>query len=263
METSGDGWAPDTSMQRQTWESFPAEVQKYATDLATHMLWTATGRRFGLHEVTVRPAVPRTLPTYLSFPVSYDPGGMGGQWAWSLVSAPGGNSVVFGGGSFDGPWAGTRAQIPLPGPVDSVSSVTIDGQTLDPTKWRLDQPNLLVRQDGRDWPASQDMTAPLGQANTWSVTYRRGEVVPPIVNYAAGAYAIEIAKARAGGDCRLPQRATSISRQGVNVQLVDVTDYLNKGLTGVQEVDQVIISINPYGLKSQPRVVSLDTPQYR
>lgn len=260
MDT-GTGWAPNTTAYAK-WEEFTIEVRDYATALATHIVWAATGRRFGLHEVTVRPHVPRALPTYLSFPVSYDPGGTGGQWAWSLVSVPGGNDVVFGGGDPAGFGLGSRAQLPLPGPVAAVTGVVIDGVTLEPSRYRLDGA-MLVRQDGEGWPLSQDVTAPAGGPSTWSVTYQLGEAVPAVLNWAAGQYAVEIAKARTGADCRLPQRATSISRQGVNVQLVDVTNYLDKGLTGVQEVDQVIISVNPYGLKSRPRVVSLDTPQFR
>lgn len=265
MDQPGEGWAPDTSMSTEKWATYPEAVRAYATDLATQILWAATGRRFGLKAVTVRPTVPRTLPAYMSFPASYDPGAMGGQWAWSLVSVPGGNDVVFGGGVGDlnGYWMTSYAQIPLPGPVESVTQVKVNGQALPTTAYRLDLGNQLVRQDGEAWPTGNDITAPDDQPNTWSVTYRMGEPVPDILNWAAGAYALEVAKARAGDNTRLPARATSVNRQGVNVQLVDITNYLDKGLTGVQEVDQVILSFNPNQLRSRSRVASLDMPTYR
>jgi hypothetical protein len=87
--------------------------------------------------------------------------------------------------------------------------------------------------------------------------------VPVVLNNAAGVYACEVAKARVGGTCQLPSRVTSISRQGVDVQLLSTEDYLDKGLTGFEQVDQVIRALNPGGLRTRPRVLSLDLPTMR
>jgi len=61
----------------------------------------------------------------------------------------------------------------------------------------------------------------------------------------------------------LPQRIQSIVRQGVTVSMVDVDTLLQKGLTGVQTVDQVISMFNPYGLKSRMKLSSPDEPVTR
>ena len=40
--------------------------------------------------------------------------------------------------------------------------------------------------------------------------------------------------------------------------MVNVMEMLQHGLTGVDTVDQIIMAINPYGMKSAMRVVSPD-----
>jgi hypothetical protein len=42
--------------------------------------------------------------------------------------------------------------------------------------------------------------------------------------------------------------------------MVDVERLMDRGLTGVVEVDQVIAAYNPWGLKERPRVWSPDRP---
>lgn len=263
MQTPGTGWAPDTSVCPD-WANFQPGDQTYALAVATQVMWAATGRQFGLADITVRPCLNPQLPAYLTFPVAYDPGSYGGQWAWQLVGVPNGVELILGGTcGCTGACGCSAPTIPLPAPVSSIVAVTIDGAVLAAGNYRVDAGNLLVRQDGSSWPVTQNLALSAGQVGTWSVEYQRGVVVPALLNQAAGAYACEIARARAGGNCRLPQRVQSITRQGVDIQLVDQTDYLHQGLTGVQEVDQVIRAFNPDGLRARPRVVSPDLPMYR
>lgn len=252
---SGDvsGWAPDTSIC-SNWSTYTEAVRDYATQFATQVLWAATGRRFGLCQITVRPVRPRAIPAYVTYPSVFDPwGGNAGTFAWGLLAVAGGTQLV----NFADGLMGQPPEIPLPGPVGAVSNVTIDGVVFSPSLYRLDG-NKLVREDGQPWPVSQDLSKVLGQTNTWSVTYTRGEPVPIPVNYAAGVYACEVAKARAGGQCALPNKVTSITRQGVSVQIVSVNDYLDKGLTGISDVDTIILAYNPFHARSRPRVVSQD-----
>lgn len=251
------GWTPTIGLCPDWDTAGHSDATKaYALRFATYVLWAATGRRFGLCPVTVRPCRPVAPPLYVTFP------------AWQLwdTDVPGGgiagpDALAPPGACCSGSCHCTPPQIALPGPVGAVTNVTLDGVTLDPAAYRL-VGNLLVRQDGEIWPASQDLAAPAGEDNTWSVTYTRGEAVPDSANDAAGIYACELAKARTGGDCRLPGRVQSISRQGVDIEYVDTSDYLAKGWTGLPEVDQLIVTINPYGLKARPRVVSLDLPAF-
>jgi hypothetical protein len=256
MEAPCDGWVPDTGVCPDWNTAGHTDATKaYAILTASYVIWAATGRRFGLCPTTVRPCQPVQAPLYLTYP------------AWSIW-----DTAVPGGGLPFGPYAQpgscctgscqcSPSQIALPGGADSVTSVVIDGVVLDPSAYRL-VGNLLVRQDGGVWPLQQDLASPLGDPNTWAITYAAGEAVPDVLQAAAGVYACELAKARTGGPCALPGRVQSISRGGVDIQYVDTTDYLDKGWTGVQEVDQIIATINPYGLKSRPRVLSLDTPSY-
>jgi hypothetical protein len=256
-EVPCDGWVPNIDLCSDwTTAGHSAATQAYALRFASYVIWAATGRRFGLCAVTVRPCRPVQAPLYLTYP------------AWSIW-----DTAVPGGGLPQGPYAqpGTccgsgpcqcsPSQIALPGPVGAVTSVQQDGVTVDPAGYRL-VGNLLVRQGGEAWPLQQDLASPLGDVGTFGITYTRGEAVPDVLNDAAGVYACEVAKARTGGPCALPGRVQSISRGGVDIEYVDTANYLDKGWTGVQEVDQIIATINPYGLKARPRVVSPDLASY-
>lgn len=238
-----------------TWGSYSADEQAYALRFATFVLWAATGRRYGLCPVTVRPCKPVQEPLYMAFPVVA---------SWGLwVSADAAiSSAVAPVGCCAGSCACDAQAMALPGPVGAVTAVVINGVTLDPSAYRL-AGSSIIRQDGNAWPTTQDMSAPAGTAGTWSVSYTRGEAVPPPVLDAAGIYACEIARGRAGGSCFLPYKVQSVTRQGTQIEFVDTTDYLNEGLTGVAEVDQLIRMDNPYKLKSRPRVLSLDLPTYQ
>jgi hypothetical protein len=254
MEQPCDGWVPNTALC-STWGDYPAAVRDYAQRFAIYVLWAATGRRFGLCAETVRPCETPNPVLYRTYPV-----GANGVEPYTLSTAPGGGVVLgYLGGA---PCAGCSApEIPLPPPAVSVTSVTVDGVALDPAAYRLDQ-DKLVRMDGEGWP-TQNLALPIGDPGTWSVTYVRGVPVPAVLNDAAGRYACEVAKSNAGGNCQLPSRIASISRQGVDVQFVAAEDYLDKGRTGYAEVDQLIAAFNPYGLTSRPRVRTLDAPTYR
>jgi hypothetical protein len=254
------GWAPTFNAGTcSTWSSYTADVQDYATQFATYILWAATGRKYGLVSVQVRPLIRRAIRSYVTYPAVFDPwGGSGGTFAWGLMPVSGGTQLI----NFADDCIGSPPEIQLPGPVGAITDVSIDGVTVNPSVYRLDG-DRLVRQDGNPWPVAQDLAKPLGQTNTWSVTYTRGETVPSVVNLAAGLYACQVAKARTGGTCVLPNKVTSITRQGVSVQTVNVSDYLHEGLTGVGDVDTLILAVNPFHARSRPRVVSPDLPRYR
>jgi hypothetical protein len=64
-----------------------------------------------------------------------------------------------------------------------------------------------------------------------------------------------------GAPCRLSGRVSSIARQGVNLSFVGVEALMEKGLTGISTVDQIIHTFNPYNLTSPMRVVSPDWPE--
>src|ERR1700742_1225507 len=90
-------------------------------------------------------------------------------------------------------------------------------------------------------PPCQDYNLPAGQIGTWTVTYTIGTPVPDLVNFAAGLYACEIAKALVGDkSCGLPERVQQVARQGVSVTFMDPTALANQGLTGLVLGAQII-----------------------
>ena len=64
-------------------------------------------------------------------------------------------------------------------------------------------------------------------------------------------------------DCALPEQLISLSRNGVEVQVADPNLFLENGLTGIQEVDLFIRSVNPNKLMNRPRIYSPDIRQPR
>lgn len=250
-----EGWVPATGTCN-SWAGHSQEIKDYATALSTLVLWAATGRRYGRCLIVVRPCGPPNPVLYRTYNVE-------GGGFWTLLGAPGGG--VIGPVSLTGccgtGCACSPSEVILPGPVSEIVEVQIDGLVVDTNGYRLDGDRLV--RIGATWPVSQDLGVAAGGANTWTVQYRRGREVPPVLQNAAGLFACEIAKARSGGSCALPARITSVSRQGVDVQLLQVEDFLEKGLTGYEQVDMVIRALNPSGLTSQPRVLSLDVPQMR
>lgn len=236
------------------WSTLDPTVQTRAITLATYVMWAATGRRYGICNVTIRPCGNDRRCGECGFWV-YD-----GAWMRPYI--------------WDGVWrncgcAGAcdckpACQVTLPAPVDTVTSVVIDGVTLDPSKWRVDNNQYLVRTDGTCWPQCQDYDADVPAANTFQVTYGRGEAVPDAVLAAATTLACEFAKACSGQQCRLPGRMQTLSRQGVSVSFADIDMILKRGMTGIPEVDIVIAADNPYHHKQRPFFYSYETaPRFR
>lgn len=162
-------------------------------------------------------------------------------------------------------WCGEEVrhveEVFLPGPVGSIESVQIDGVVIDPSAYRVDDGNRLVRQDGELWPTNQNFNVPDGMPGSFSVTYYHGATADVLVQYAAGVLAEEYLKAMFNRDCRLPLGATTIVRQGITVEVQQ--DFFDGGRTGIHEVDAVIFRFNPYGQKTQSAIFSLDTVQTR
>jgi hypothetical protein len=259
MDEPCTGWVPNHALCG-AWSGFSSDVQAYADRIATRVIWAASGRQYGLCTTTVRPCWMNQLPLYQTFPV-----GTYGEGYWSLVGTPGGGVQVFPGAqcSCAAACACLPPQVALPGPVASVTEVVIDGVTLDPAAYRVDNSTYLVRQDGQSWPQAQNLSAVDGSAGTWHVTYQLGQAVPPSLQDAAGLYACEVGRALTGGTCQLPNRVRQITRAGTTIDFVNTDDYLKDGRTGYDQVDMILHSYNPWGLVQRPRVLSPDLPQYR
>ncbi|WP_139812893.1 hypothetical protein [Prescottella equi] len=246
------GW--DVVSTSPEWAEATPEEKSGPETLAVHLLWSLTGRVFGLSEATVRPCFgPRDGSTYRGTAgrdAYWWPGLINQTWSvGGCGCSPGCNCV--------GP-----SEVALPGPVHSIVRVIVDGETLPTATYRIKNSRWLIRVDGKPWPQQQNLSVADDAAGAFTVTYMQGIEAPLGGQLAAGDLALEFLKARkSDGRCKLPDRAISVSRQGIDIQMVDAQVLFEQGLTGIASVDQWIASVNPHKIRSRPRVFSPDSPR--
>lgn len=248
------------------WETFSPVQQANATAWATEILFSLSGRQYGVCPITVRPCVRYASQTYRTYGVwtDYAYGGAG-------TGAVGPTWIPYIG--TDGLWrncgcsgwcsCAPRSEVWLPGPVNGVAEVRVNNVIVPAEDYRVDIANdghfWLVAENGRIWPECQSFDEPAtGTTNTFTVTYGRGRDVPAAGKIAAGALACEYAKLCRGDDCVLSPQATSITRDGVTYTIMSQDDVISRGQTGIASVDLWIRSVNPNQLAGRPRVWSPD-----
>ena len=235
-------------------------VTGLAVSMATETLWALTGMRFGVCQVTLRPCA-RECQTG-SF---YDD--FGPPWASGSYPQPaliGGLWYNLACGSCAGDCSCAEvSEVRLPSPVNTIVEVKIDGTPMVSGAYRIDNNRLLVRTDGGRWPRCNDLNLDDTEVGTWSVTATYGEALPEGASLAVGQLACEIAKAAAGGDCKLPAGLQQLVRQGVTISYPDVGELFRQGRTGLYLVDMFVSTWNPYGLRQRSRVYSVDRPTVR
>lgn len=253
-------WDVDTSCC-SSWDTFAPELQTAAAEFGAFIMWAATGRRFGLCQRTVRPCGMYRqnrgdVYGYFWSDGMWLPYIWNGEWRNCWCGCVGGDGCFC--------TCDPRAQVLLNGPVASipVTGVSVDGAIVPASSWRVDDGKWLVRTDGELWPECQDYNVDSG-AGVFEVTYNVGIEPPSMVLRAAGELACEYGNYCAGLPCRLPQRMSSVARQGVSVTMVNPDDMLRRGLTGIWTVDQVITRINPAGLSGRMRISNPDDPVTR
>jgi hypothetical protein len=194
-------------------------------DMASSVLFELTGRRWpGLCSETVYPSAEACM-------------------AW----------VRRNGHAYARP-RGLPREFPLPGyPVVSITEVLIDGVAVDPARYRVDDQRWLVYMpestiaERQGWPLTQSVKAAAGEENTWSVEYVFGSLPPSGGTEVAAALGCQLALScdpDAEGECRLPQRVTSITRQGISMAILDPLTLFQDGLTGLPEVDLWVSAMN-------------------
>jgi hypothetical protein len=260
IESGPCTWVDADALCCTDWADYSAELQTQAIDFAKTIIWAATGRQFGLCEMTVRPCGRQCQSCAQGW--YYD-----GYGSWM--------PYVAAGGVWKNCWCGNGGdccncdpdcQVYLPGPVYSITSVQVNGESLPVTGGHffvLDQQWLIRTDTTACWPLCADQNLAPGDADAFEVTYLRGRPVPTALAQATMSYACEYAKACLGLPCALPSRVQSISRQGVTISMVDINEMLRNNLTGLLEVDQLIAAYNPYGLKGRTRFYSPDLQEGR
>lgn len=235
-------------------------IVSLAVTTATHVLWALSGRRFGVCQVTLRPCRRecQTGGFYDDF---------GPPWSasyWPQPALIGGLWFNLGCGGCAGDCSCTTvSEVLLPAPVYRVTEVLIDGTPMVTGGYRLDNNRILVRTDGGEWPACNDLNLDDDQPGTWSVTAEYGEPIPDSARLAMGELACEIIRAATGGDCRLPAGVQQLIRQGVTINFPDVGELFERGRTGLWLVDAFIATWNPSHLKTRSRVYRVDRPTVR
>jgi len=236
------------------WGSHPPEIQAQADLLAQQTMRMLTGYTVGGCPVELRPCSRRCMDGFIDW--SYSAGiftphiNALGSWVNSCPCGPTGCSCTV------------VEEIVLPGHVGSIESVSIDGATLPPTAYRVDNGNRLVRLDGERWPACQDMNALPSEEGSFVVRYLPAKAVDRLGAIAAGYLACEFAKACSGDKrCVLPKSVTQVTRQGITMTMTP--GAFPDGLTNIPVVDAYVLTHNPHRLKQGPAIFSLDQPNYR
>lgn len=231
---------------------------------ASELLYALSARRFpGICTRTVRPmsssacgcwGIQVLSRGHIVYPVMWE--WLGGYWCAEsdLVNSIG---------------CGSQQQIHLSGYVQEVTDVKISGSVVDPTTYRVDRNEWLVRltdlTTGQNpgWPMCQNITLPDDAPGTFSVTYTWGRT-PPLAGVRAAAtlaWQLYLNDNRKAGKCRLPAGWTSITRQGVTITRPQVQRLSTEG-TGIVGIDAFLSTYNPNGLDREPAVYSRDVPPY-
>lgn len=144
-------------------------------------------------------------------------------------------------------------------PVTYVSSVSTEGGVSLDECTELEASQFLVIDEEQALSAGVDLST-----EYLEVEYTYGDEEPPaVIAHAVDVLAAELVAASTGEYCRLPERVTSVSRQGVSYTVLDPQDFLTEGRTGIYEIDLALSVYNPGRAKARARVFSPEFPPGR
>ena len=244
----------------------PDAVCAEAAVIASQVLYELSGRIFTgeCGPETIRPLARPTDKDGRSAWM----GGMGYNTSWGYAnwydSVPG---VCSHYGSLNPPEIDLGAY-----PVTGILLVKIDGVTIPADEYELRDFKRLVRMrpsasavptERWGWPTGQIQDLPDSEPGTFSVTYNYGQPAPASGQLAARKLAEYFVLPQLGDTTHYPARVTSISRQGVSAQIVDIIDVVKTGATGIWEVDVFLRSVNPNKNQRQAAVWSPDLGRAR
>lgn len=153
------------------------------------------------------------------------------------------------------PWAANETSIRLRGqPVTQIHAVRNGaGGIVDPDDYYLvDHSSVYLYRPALIIPADIE------------VTYTYGIDPPVLGKMAARRVATEFIKLWTGSeDCALPERVTSVSRQGVSYTILDSQDFLQEMRLGIYEIDLFLKTVNPNKAQKRSKVFSPDVPTPR
>ena len=224
-----------------------SEFAYEACKSASGLLWSMSGRKYsGITTVTERYVCQNRIFRYGASTNTYQAVLLDG----AIFNIP---ADEFEGGVTDG--LSPESRIRLRGrPVTKIHSIRRrDGVVLDPSAYYLVDHSTVQAATGIPWtPCNLE------------ITYSYGTYAPTMGRMAARTLAIEFVKLFEGSDdCALPQRVTSIARQGISYTLLDNQDFIEEMRTGIYMVDLFLKSTNPDKARAKARVFSPDVPRGR
>ena len=231
----------------------PYSTSSYADDacqLASNILWAMSGRRYaGAVTVTERYFTAIDAFRYQgSSAKQFFPHMIGGT-VFNLPAEDWNDSAYQSDGS------SSLSRIRLRGrPVQKVHLVRsgYDGTIIPQDSYYIADHSTLIAYKGIPW-------AP----GNLEVTYTYGQPPPSSGRQAAMVLAIEFIKLWEGDPCALPDRVTSITRQGVSYTILDNQDFLENFRTGLYPVDLFLRTANPAKALAPSKVFSPDIPRAR
>lgn len=256
------GWTTADSCPADALNSADEAVAQRAVTSAAEILYALSGRQFGLCEYTVRPCMKKCCDPCNLIGGGSVLSGWDTPWVPMLVGGLWYNISCWRCG--DDCSCGKVCEIKLPGPVDSIIEVKIDGVVVDPTTYRVDNRKQLVRLGSDCWPTCQNMSVADTETNTFSVKYLKGRPVPEAGKVALTIFANEIAKAlNCDTTCKIPARVTTVNRQGMSYTIMDPNNFIKEGKIGLTIPDLWLASMNPKARARRAGVFSPDMPQFR
>lgn len=242
------------------------DLDPYAV-MASELLYELSARQFaGVCEVTVRPC-------RLGCGCWGDSWGiLDSSWFWGYGSMGWGYGWGWWDANGTSCGCGCDERLLLSGyPVISITEVVVGADVIDPSGYELQAERYLQRlfdastdpPTPRFWPQCQNLSVPLGQPSTWSVTYSFG-VEPPVLGAQAAtemAWQLWLAQHNPG-ECMLPTGVTRVVRQGVTIERVlpmfgrDEAGRIRG--SGLVVTDAFLAAYNPNGSRRRPAVWSPD-----
>jgi hypothetical protein len=226
------------------------EFTEEAVHTASYLLWAMSGRKY-TGETTVTERYTCTLrnnrigpSTKTNSPVLF-----GGD----VYNIPSGDYDEYSELTSDGMSPDSR--IRLRGrPVTKIHAIRNRlGSIIDPSNYYLVDHSTIHVKAGTPWTP----------CNT-EVTYSYGTPVPAVGKMAARTLAIEFIKLWSDDDtCQLPQRVTSVSRQGVSYTILDNQEFIEELRTGLYVIDLFLKTVNPDNARRKSKVFSPDQPRAR
>lgn len=234
------------------------ELDEYADDeyaydavkVASQLLWAMSGRKFnGITTVTERYICASRAYRLGASARNYTPELVGGD----VYNIPFDEFDDYAEITTDGMSPSTRLRL-RGRPIVRIHSIRDRvGRIVDPANYYLVDHSTIQAKAGTSW-------APCNI----EITYSYGAPPPATGKAAARVLAKEFIKLWTGDDeCALPQRVTSVSRQGVSYTILDNQDFIQEMRTGLYVVDLFLKSVNPDGARTKARVFSPDVPRAR